>query len=246
MKSLFWSARLDVPGLCLIAALAAGCSFDSSQLRALADGAVGNPAVPDAGAAGSGGSTSSSPDARIATGGSGGSTGVSGSGGVGVDAGSTGAGGTTKSGDAAVPPDLANARDVSALVETTPMPDAGMDAPLVVDVTSIPDVPEVRDVTALPDVPQVPDVSATPDAIPDGIPGPCGLLIDNMEADTGYICNGNGRGGTGSGTPIAPARSGRMRRRPPCRPCSVHHAGAVSEPCTPMARASRRSASAAS
>ena len=29
------SARIDVHGLCLIAALAVGCSFDGSQLRAL-------------------------------------------------------------------------------------------------------------------------------------------------------------------------------------------------------------------
>ncbi len=38
MKSLsFLSARLDVPAFCLVAALAAACSFDASQLRALSD-----------------------------------------------------------------------------------------------------------------------------------------------------------------------------------------------------------------
>ena len=78
------SARLDVPGLCLIAALAAACSFDTSQLRALPDGAVANQAVPDA---------------PIATGGSDGSAGTGGSGGVGVDAASSG-GGSSGSDDA--------------------------------------------------------------------------------------------------------------------------------------------------
>jgi hypothetical protein len=53
-------------GLCLIAALAAGCTFDSSQLRALPDGAAGNQVVPDGGSAGAGGDTSSAPDAPIA------------------------------------------------------------------------------------------------------------------------------------------------------------------------------------
>jgi hypothetical protein len=196
----FSSAPLDLLGVCLIVALDAACSFDASQLRPLADGAVEHPAVPDVGAAG-GGNTTISPDALFSTGGSGGSTGVGGSGGVGVDAGSTVAGGTTNLGDAAVPPDLANARDVPPLVETIPTPDAAMDAPLAVDATSIPDtaaipdVPEVPDVAALPDEPQVPDVSANLDATPDGIPGPCGPLIDNMEDGTGNICKGNGRVG---------------------------------------------------
>ena len=91
---------LSSPGVCLIAALAAGCTFDASQLRALPDGAVEQPALPDAGAAGSGGDTASppdapgatggdgdtaasSPDAPAATGGSGGSAAIGGSGGRG-------------------------------------------------------------------------------------------------------------------------------------------------------------------
>ena len=65
---------LSSPGVCLIAALAAGCTFDASQLRALPDGAVEQPALPDAGAAGSGGDAASPPDAPIATGGNGGIT----------------------------------------------------------------------------------------------------------------------------------------------------------------------------
>jgi len=40
------------PGVCLIAALAAACTFDAGQLRALPDGAVEQPALPDAGVAG--------------------------------------------------------------------------------------------------------------------------------------------------------------------------------------------------
>ena len=61
------------PGACLIVALAAGCSFDASQLRALPDGAVENLSLPDAGATGGGGgSTISRPDAATTTGGSGG------------------------------------------------------------------------------------------------------------------------------------------------------------------------------
>ena len=77
MKALSSSARLNVPGLCLITALAAACSLDTSQLRALADGAVEHPGVPDA---------------PVATGGSGGTTGTGGVGGMG---GSSGAGGVS-------------------------------------------------------------------------------------------------------------------------------------------------------
>jgi hypothetical protein len=72
------SARFNISGLCVIAALAAGCTFDASQLRALPDGAVEPSAVPDAGAAGSGGDTASPPDAAIATGGNDGSAGPGG------------------------------------------------------------------------------------------------------------------------------------------------------------------------
>jgi cysteine-rich repeat protein len=71
-------------GVCLIAALAAGCTFDASQLRALPDGTVEQPALPDAGAPGSGGVTTSPPDAPIATGGSGGAGGGGGGGNAGV------------------------------------------------------------------------------------------------------------------------------------------------------------------
>ena len=62
------------PGVCLIAALAAGCTFDASQLRALPDGAVEQPVLPDAGAPGSGGNTANPPDAPTAAGGNGGVT----------------------------------------------------------------------------------------------------------------------------------------------------------------------------
>ena len=180
---------------------AIGCSFDANQLRPLSDGAVEHPAVPDAVASPGDSITTSSADAVIGAGGSGGSAGTGGGGGIGVDAGGAEAGARTTTGDGSVPSDLASARDVLTTVDATPPPDAGMDAPLAVDATSIPDaaaipdVPQVPDVAALSDVPHVPDVSATRDATPDGIPGPCGPLIDNMEADTGTICNGNGRGG---------------------------------------------------
>jgi hypothetical protein len=50
-------AQLNVTGLCVIAALAAGCTFDASQLRALPDSAVEPLVVADTGAAGSGGDT---------------------------------------------------------------------------------------------------------------------------------------------------------------------------------------------
>ena len=123
--------RLNVLGLCLLAALAAACA---NGIKPLPDGAVGHPAVPDAGASGSGGSTARPPDAPIATGGSGGTvatggsgatippdapiatggiagtvaTGGSGHGGIGAGgtAGTGGIGGRTSSGDAAVSPDL--------------------------------------------------------------------------------------------------------------------------------------------
>jgi fibro-slime domain-containing protein len=129
------SARFNISGLCVIAALAAGCTFDASQLRALPDGPIEPPAVPDAGAVGSGGDTASPPDAAIATGGNDGSAGPGGDGGLGVDAGGTAAdgtvetGGTASSGDAAVSPDLATTRDLPSSVEVTPPLDAAMEAP---------------------------------------------------------------------------------------------------------------------
>ena len=91
---------LTSSGLFLIVALAGGCSFDASQLRALADGSVEPPAVRDAGAAGSGGNTTGAPDAPAVTGGSGGSAatgGVAGAGGTNGAGGIGGAGGTTTS-----------------------------------------------------------------------------------------------------------------------------------------------------
>ena len=66
------SARFAIPGSCLIAALAAACSFDASQLRTLASSAPDGAAEPVAGASGSGGNTASPPDAPAVTGGSGG------------------------------------------------------------------------------------------------------------------------------------------------------------------------------
>ena len=113
MKPLFWSARLDVHGLCLIAALAVGCSFDSSQLRALpsTDGSSGAGGESGAGGATSGGGTStggSTPttlasgtggsggqgSTSVSIGGSGGYVGVSGAGGAGLSGGQTSTGGT--------------------------------------------------------------------------------------------------------------------------------------------------------
>jgi hypothetical protein len=90
------STRFDIPGLCLIAALAAACSFDTNQLRALPDGAI-DPTVPDVGAAGSDVNSTSPPDALTATGGSGGSSGASGTAGAGRSGGQSGAGGTAGS-----------------------------------------------------------------------------------------------------------------------------------------------------
>ncbi|MGO9288761.1 MAG: LamG domain-containing protein [Polyangia bacterium] len=142
------SARLYLPGLCVIATAASGCSFDSSQLRSLVDGAVEHSAQSDAVASAIDSTTASSPDAAPRAGGSGGSAGTAGSGGVGVDArtatdGMAEAGGRTSSGDAAVPPDLARAFDVPTPFEATPPPDAAMDAPLAVDAISIPDATSV-------------------------------------------------------------------------------------------------------
>ena len=71
--SLF-STRLDISGLCLIAALAAACSSNPihpvDSARSAPDGAGG--LLPEAGAAGSGGTSVNPPDAPIATDGSGG------------------------------------------------------------------------------------------------------------------------------------------------------------------------------
>jgi fibro-slime domain-containing protein len=77
----------------MVAALAAGCTFDASQLRAQPDGTVEPPVAPDAGAAGSGDDTASPPDAPSATGGSGGVAGTGGSGGLAGTGGSGGIGG---------------------------------------------------------------------------------------------------------------------------------------------------------
>jgi len=78
MKALSSSARLDIFGLSLMVALAAACSFDTSQLgppvSRSSDGAVEHPAVSDVGASESGGTITSPPDAPTATGGSGGTT----------------------------------------------------------------------------------------------------------------------------------------------------------------------------
>ena len=116
MKALsFVSARLDVPGLCLIAALAVGCSFDSSQLRALPStgGSSGAGGESGAGGAKSGGGTTTggSPTGGTSPGGTStgggisttpasgaggiiGTGGASGAGGVGLSGGQTGGGGT--------------------------------------------------------------------------------------------------------------------------------------------------------
>ena len=79
----FLSARLAVAGLCVIAALAAGCTFDGSQLRALPDSAVEQPAPPDTGAGGSGDDTAGPLDAPSAAGGSDGPSETGGTGGAG-------------------------------------------------------------------------------------------------------------------------------------------------------------------
>jgi len=73
------STCLDTHRLCLIAALAAGCSLGASKLRTLPDGAIEYPAVPDAPFAtgGSGGSAASAFDAPTAAGGVDGSAGRS-------------------------------------------------------------------------------------------------------------------------------------------------------------------------
>ena len=145
----FLPARLDVYGVFLIAAMAAGCSFDASQLRPLADGSAEHSAQSDAIASAIDGATASSPDAAPGTGGNGGGAGTGGGGGAGVDASRTAtdgmaeAGGRTSSGDAAIPPDLASARDVPTPFEATPPPDAAMDAPMTVDAISIPDATSV-------------------------------------------------------------------------------------------------------
>ena len=146
MKALsFLFPRLDICGICLITLLATACSFDASQLRALAspapDGAIEYPAVPEAGASGSDGTRSNSPDAITgADGGGGGDTG--GSGGS-VDAGGVVVDGSASFGDAAALPDLGTARDVPTPADWAQPGDAGADAPLVVDATSIPDATSV-------------------------------------------------------------------------------------------------------
>ena len=116
MKALsFMSARPDVHGLCLIAALAVGCSFDSSQLRALPStgGSPGAGGGSGAGGATSGGGTATggSPTGETSPGGTStgggisttpasgagsivGTGGASGAGGVGLSGGQTGGGGT--------------------------------------------------------------------------------------------------------------------------------------------------------
>ena len=116
MKALFFlSACLDVHGLCLIAALAVGCSFDSSQLRALPStgGSSGAGGGSNAGGTTGGGGTTTGGSATGGTSPGGTSTGggisttpasgagsivgtggASGAGGVGLSGGQTGGGGT--------------------------------------------------------------------------------------------------------------------------------------------------------
>jgi hypothetical protein len=79
------SVRLAVPGLCLIAAVAAACSSSISALPA------------DAGASASGGNSASPPDAPIATGDSGGSVATGGAGGPGETSAVGGSGGIAAS-----------------------------------------------------------------------------------------------------------------------------------------------------
>ncbi|HJX53911.1 MAG TPA: hypothetical protein VJ801_14180, partial [Polyangia bacterium] len=84
-----WTPFLVATGLASVFGTA-DCTFDASQLRPLADGAVQNPAVPDAGAAGSGGTTISAPDAQTVAGGSGSYAGVSATGGAAQSGGQSG------------------------------------------------------------------------------------------------------------------------------------------------------------
>jgi hypothetical protein len=94
----FLSARLAIPGLCLIAALAAACSSNASGLPApvppAPDGAVGNPTVPDAGAPASDGHAANPADAPAPTGADAGSAGTGGAGGSGGTGGVPGTAGT--------------------------------------------------------------------------------------------------------------------------------------------------------
>jgi len=108
MKALFiLSARLDVHGLCLVAALAVGCSFDSSQLRALPStgGSSGAGGESGAGGATSGGGTTTggSPTGGTSPGGTSAGGGISttpapGAGGIVGMGGASGAGGVGLSG----------------------------------------------------------------------------------------------------------------------------------------------------
>ena len=85
MKAVFrLSTRLDIPGLWLIAALAAACSFDASQLRPL----------PSTGGSSDAGGMTSDGSTSVSTGGTDGYAGMSGIGGAGLSGGQTSAGGT--------------------------------------------------------------------------------------------------------------------------------------------------------
>ena len=91
----FSMVRLGIPGLCLIVAVAATCSFDASKLRVsvphAADGAVESPAVTDTGALDGNGDTAISSDAPTVPGKEDGAAQTGGSGDVG---GASGAGGS--------------------------------------------------------------------------------------------------------------------------------------------------------
>ena len=83
----FLSTRLDVPGICLIPALATACSSNDSGMPPSTppshDGAVENPSVAEAGLSGSDGNAASPADAPAPTGADAGTAGTGGAGGSG-------------------------------------------------------------------------------------------------------------------------------------------------------------------
>jgi hypothetical protein len=184
----FARIRLGIHGLCLVVALATACTFDASRLRAsarsTADGAIEDPAVPDAAAG-------DPPDA-----------GLGGSGGAGGQAGS---GGSTHTDAAATSPDLAIAKEVAVSDDLALAPDlaAAVEVAFPAEASARPDaeteMPAVPDATVVLDVPQVPDVVPDPDAAPmdTSTGGAAGQTGAGGAGGTGGAGDAGGAGGTG-------------------------------------------------
>ena len=199
------SARVAIPGSCLIAALAAGCSFDASQLRTLAASAPDGAAEPVAGASGSGGNTASPPDAPAVTGGSGGMAASPPDAPI-----ATGGSGGTAAGpfDAPAPP-IQDAQVTTTLdmgsVQDAP-PELVPDAAAGLSSDGSPDrAPDVGQDIAPDSATDLPSGPCVPPAVPTGVKATAGIsrVTVSWTASTGSPTSYEVKRATSSGGPFA-------------------------------------------